>query len=210
MESSKEPHSNSNISLTRAESDNTSFNDIKLSSSLNASENQANSKAMANQSKDTRDQDAIDETTNTFKTSNSPKSSISDISKGSQEATKPMEDVQDGVSSTINSNFELKKEWEILLNKIKEWIPPSQKDGERNAFLSPTLLIISLITFLGFVKAYTNVLSVINEIPLAPGLFKFFGTMWLLRFSTKNLLHKADRQEFIFKVKSRSKRFLGQ
>ena len=210
MESSKEPHSNSNISLTRAESDNTSFNDIKLSSSLNASENQANSKAMANQSKDIRDQDAIDETTNTFKTSNSPKSSISDISKGSQEATKPMEDVQDGVSSTINSNFELKKEWEILLNKIKEWIPPSQKDGERNASISPTLLIISLITFLGFVKAYTNVLSVINEIPLAPGFFKVFGTMWLLRFSTKNLLHKADRQEFIFKVKSRSKRFLGQ
>ena len=56
---------------------------------------------------------------------------------------------------------------------------------------------------------YTNILSSIDQIPLASGLFKIAGTVWLIKFSISNLIRKEEewlqkqdyKKKFILQLK---------
>jgi len=115
-----------------------------------------------------------------------------------------------GDSARINSDFELEKEWQNLLIKLKGWIGTRLFLNEYDLFIDPSLLIIGLIALLIFLKAYTTILNTVEVIPLAPRLCQVIGTLWLIKFSTTRLLRKQDRQKFLLEMISRWRTFLGQ
>jgi len=159
-----------------------------------------------------RDSPSNPETSSNLEASNANRSSISDKPIQEQITSKEHESLTGAIaenSSQKKSDFDNKSEWENLLGKLRGWIGPQIFANQSDFFVDPSLLIIGLASLLIVIKAYTNILSSLEKIPLAPGLCELAGAAWLTHFSITHLLRKKDRQSLIFKMKSQWKSFLG-
>ncbi len=123
----------------------------------------------------------------------------------------PLNVQRSNISEKVNSSLKVESDWKTFLNKIRGWIGlENVYSGKFNHFVNPSLLIIGIASLLILLKAYTNILNTIEEIPFAPSLFEVIGTLWLIRFSTTRLLRKQDRQQFRAEMTNRWRIFLGQ
>ena len=111
----------------------------------------------------------------------------------------------------VKTNPKAENEWEAVLRKIRGWLDTTRLLSEKSQdLINPSLLLIVLIAFLALTQAYTNILSAVEKIPLAPSLCELIGTLWLTKLSITRLLRKKDRQEFLAEIRDRWRNFIGQ
>ena len=64
-----------------------------------------------------------------------------------------------------------------------------------------------IVGVLLLLKVYGVILGIIAKFPLAPRLFELAGIIWLIQFSSNNLIKSQDRADVIKGLKNRWKQF---
>ncbi len=100
-------------------------------------------------------------------------------------------------------------EWDLLSRKIKTWWEGQQSSTNWNQLVQPALIAIGLVLAITTFKIYGRLLNSIDQFPLASGLFELTGIIWMIKFTTSNLLRSNDRQSLLDRTKNRWRNFIG-
>ena len=101
-------------------------------------------------------------------------------------------------------------EWELLVQKLRNWIASGQLQEQWQAARTPLSLLAGLIAVLLVLRVYSAVLGVLESIPLLPGLLELAGLVAVVQFSLTRLVRSEDRREVIGGLKQRWKSFRGR
>ncbi len=100
-------------------------------------------------------------------------------------------------------------EWELLVEKVKQWIASGQLQQQWETARTPITLLAGLISVLVVLRIYSSLLGVLESLPLLPGLLELVGVISVVRFSLTRLVKNSDRQEVIDGLKQRWSNFRG-
>ena len=100
-------------------------------------------------------------------------------------------------------------EWELLVEKIKQWIASGQLQQQWETARTPITLLTGLIGILLVLRVYSALLGVVESLPLLPGLLELVGVISVVRFSLTRLVKSSDRHEVIDGLKQRWSSFRG-
>jgi len=101
-------------------------------------------------------------------------------------------------------------EWDLLVQKLRNWISSGQLQEQWQAARTPLSLLAGLIAVLLVLRVYSAVLGVLESIPLLPGLLELAGLIAVVQFSLTRLVRSNDRSEVINSLKQRWKSFRGR
>ena len=101
-------------------------------------------------------------------------------------------------------------EWELLLQKLSHWIRSGALLEQWQAIRTPLSLLAGLIALLLVVRVYGALLTVIDSLPLLPGLLELVGVIALTRFGLQRLVRSDDRQQVIQGLRDRWQAFRGK
>lgn len=101
-------------------------------------------------------------------------------------------------------------EWELLLQKLSQWISSGALQEQWQAARTPLSLLAGLIALLLVVRVYGALLAVIDSLPLLPGLLELAGVIALTRFALRRLVRSDDRQQVIQGLLDRWRAFRGK
>jgi hypothetical protein len=101
-------------------------------------------------------------------------------------------------------------EWELLLEKLRQWIGSGQLQEQWQASRTPLSLLAGLIALLLVLRLYGALLAVIDSLPLLPGLLELAGLIALVQFSLTRLVRSEERRSLIQSLQQRWKSFRGQ
>ena len=101
-------------------------------------------------------------------------------------------------------------EWDLLVQKLRNWITSGQLQEQWQAARTPLSLLAGLIAVLLVLRVYSAVLGVLDSIPLLPGLLELAGLVAVVQFSLTRLVRSQDRREVIGGLKQRWKSFRGR
>ena len=100
-------------------------------------------------------------------------------------------------------------EWELLVEKVKQWIASGQLQQQWETARTPITLLAGLIAVLVVLRIYSSLLGVLESLPLLPGLLELVGVISVVRFSLTRLVKSSDRHEVIDGLKQRWRSFRG-
>ena len=100
-------------------------------------------------------------------------------------------------------------EWELLVQKVKQWIASGQLQQQWEKARTPITLLAGLIAVLLVLRIYSSLLGVLESLPLLPGLLELVGVISVVRFSLTRLVKSDDRHEVIDGLKQRWSNFRG-
>ena len=100
-------------------------------------------------------------------------------------------------------------EWELLVEKVKQWIASGQIQQQWETARTPITLLAGLIGVLLVLRVYSALLGVVESLPLLPGLLELVGVISVVRFSLTRLVKSSDRHEVIDGLKQRWSSFRG-
>ena len=100
-------------------------------------------------------------------------------------------------------------EWEMLVEKVKQWIASGQLQQQWETARTPITLLAGLIAVLVVLRIYSSLLGVLESLPLLPGLLELVGVISVVRFSLTRLVKSSDRHEVIDGLKQRWSSFRG-
>ena len=100
-------------------------------------------------------------------------------------------------------------EWELLVEKVKQWISSGQLQQQWETARTPITLLAGLIAGLVVLRIYSSLLGVLESLPLLPGLLELVGGISVVRFSLTRLVKSSDRHEVIDGLKQRWSSFRG-
>ena len=100
-------------------------------------------------------------------------------------------------------------EWELLVEKVKQWIASGQLQQQWETARTPITLLAGLIGVLVVLRIYSSLLGVLESLPLLPGLLELVGVISVVRFSLTRLVKSSDRHEVIDGLKQRWSSFRG-
>lgn len=100
-------------------------------------------------------------------------------------------------------------EWELLVEKVKQWIASGQLQQQWETARTPITLLAGLIGVLLVLRVYSALLGVVESLPLLPGLLELVGVISVVRFSLTRLVKSSDRHEVIDGLKQRWSSFRG-
>ncbi len=101
-------------------------------------------------------------------------------------------------------------EWDLLVQKLRNWISSGQLQEQWQSARTPLSLLAGLIAVLLVLRVYSAVLGVLDSIPLLPGLLELAGLVAVVHFSLTRLVRSNDRREVINSLKQRWKSFRGR
>lgn len=101
-------------------------------------------------------------------------------------------------------------EWDLLVQKLRNWIASGQLQQQWQAARTPLSLLAGLIAVLLVLRVYSAVLGVLDSIPLLSGLLELAGLVAVIQFSLTRLVRSEDRREVIGGLKQRWKSFRGR
>lgn len=101
-------------------------------------------------------------------------------------------------------------EWELLLEKLRQWIGSGQLQEQWQASRTPLSLLAGLIALLLVLRLYGALLAVIDSLPLLPGLLELAGLIAVVQFSLTRLVRSEERRSLIQSLQQRWKSFRGQ
>jgi hypothetical protein len=101
-------------------------------------------------------------------------------------------------------------EWELLVEKLRQWIGSGQLQEQWQASRTPLSLLAGLIALLLVLRLYGALLAVIDSLPLLPGLLELAGLIAVVQFSLTRLVRSEERRSLIQSLKQRWKSFRGQ
>jgi len=101
-------------------------------------------------------------------------------------------------------------EWELLVEKVKQWIGSGQLQQQWQTARTPITLVAGLIGLLLVLRIYGALLGVVESVPLLPGLLELVGVISVVRFSLTRLVKSDDRHQVIDGLKQRWSSFRGQ
>ncbi len=101
-------------------------------------------------------------------------------------------------------------EWELLVQKIKDWLGSGQLQQQWQSARTPITWGAGLIALLLVLRIYSALLGVIESIPLLPGLLELTGVIAVVQFSLTRLVRSDDRNQVISGLKQRWSSFRGQ
>ena len=101
-------------------------------------------------------------------------------------------------------------EWELLVEKVKQWIASGQLQQQWQTARTPITLVAGLIGLLLVLRIYGGLLGVVESVPLLPGLLELVGAISVVRFSLTRLVKSDDRHQVIDGLKQRWSSFRGQ
>lgn len=101
-------------------------------------------------------------------------------------------------------------EWELLVEKVKQWIASGQLQQQWQTARTPITLVAGLIGLLLVLRIYGGLLGVVESVPLLPGLLELVGVISVVRFSLTRLVKSDDRHQVIDGLKQRWSSFRGQ
>ncbi len=112
-------------------------------------------------------------------------------------------------SAAAPSSEEEGGEWELLVEKVKQWISSGQLQQQWETARTPITLLAGLIAVLVVLRIYSSLLGVLESLPLLPGLLELVGVISVVRFSLTRLVKSSDRHEVIDGLKQRWSSFRG-
>jgi len=101
-------------------------------------------------------------------------------------------------------------EWELLMEKLRQWIGSGQLQEQWQASRTPLSLLAGLIALLLVLRLYGALLAVIDSLPLLPGLLELAGLIAVVQFSLTRLVRSEERRSLIQSLQQRWKSFRGQ
>ena len=101
-------------------------------------------------------------------------------------------------------------EWELLVEKVQQWIGSGQLQQQWQTARTPITLVAGLIGLLLVLRIYGALLGVVESLPLLPGLLELVGVISVVRFSLTRLVKSDDRHQVIEGLKQRWSSFRGQ
>lgn len=101
-------------------------------------------------------------------------------------------------------------EWELLVEKLRQWIGSGQLQEQWQASRTPLSLLAGLIALLLVLRLYGALLAVIDSLPLLPGLLELVGLIAVVQFSLTRLVRSEERRILIQSLQQRWKSFRGQ
>ena len=101
-------------------------------------------------------------------------------------------------------------EWELLVEKVQQWIGSGQLQQQWQTARTPITLVAGLIGLLLVLRIYGALLGVVESLPLLPGLLELVGVISVVRFSLTRLVKSDDRHQVIDGLKQRWDSFRGQ
>ena len=101
-------------------------------------------------------------------------------------------------------------EWDLLVQKLRNWIASGQLQQQWQAARTPLSLLAGLIAVLLVLRVYSAVLGVLDSIPLLSGLLELAGLVAVIQFSLTRLVRSEDRREVIGGLKQRWKSVRGR
>ena len=101
-------------------------------------------------------------------------------------------------------------EWDLLVQKLRNWIASGQLQEQWQAARTPLSLLAGLIAVLLVLRVYSAVLGVLESIPLLPGLLELAGLVVVVQFSLTRLVRSENRREVISGLMQRWKSFRGR
>ena len=84
-------------------------------------------------------------------------------------------------------------EWELLLQKLREWLNQGQLQSLWAQASKPVTLLAALV-----------------GLPLVPGLLELAGVVWMVRYGVPKLLRSSEREQLLGGLSKRWKSFRGQ
>jgi hypothetical protein len=101
-------------------------------------------------------------------------------------------------------------EWELLVEKLRQWLGSGQLQEQWQASRTPLSLLAGLIALLLVLRLYGALLAVIDSLPLLPGLLELAGLIAVVQFSLTRLVRSEERRSLIQSLQQRWKSFRGQ
>jgi hypothetical protein len=101
-------------------------------------------------------------------------------------------------------------EWELLLQKVREWLNQGQLQSLWAQARKPVTLVAYLLGLLLILRIYGALLGALDSLPLVPGLLELAGVVWMVRFGVPKLLRTSEREAMLDGLSKRWKAFRGQ
>ena len=101
-------------------------------------------------------------------------------------------------------------EWNLLLAKVRDWLAGGHLQALWTQARSPLTLVLLAATLLLVLRVYTALLSLIDSVPLAPGLLELLGLIWAVKEGLPRLVQRSRREQLFADVQQRWQRFRGQ
>jgi hypothetical protein len=101
-------------------------------------------------------------------------------------------------------------EWELLLQKVREWLNQGQLQSLWAQARKPVTLVAYLLGLLLILRIYGALLGALDSLPLVPGLLELAGVVWMVRFGVPKLLRTSEREAMLGGLSKRWKAFRGQ
>lgn len=101
-------------------------------------------------------------------------------------------------------------EWELLLQKLREWLNQGQLQSLWAQASKPVTLLAALVGVLLVLRIYAALLGAIESLPLVPGLLELAGVVWMVRYGVPKLLRSSEREQLLGGLSKRWKSFRGQ
>ncbi len=100
-------------------------------------------------------------------------------------------------------------EWELLLQKVREWLNQGQLQSLWAQARKPVTLVAYLLGLLLILRIYGALLGALDSLPLVPGLLELAGVVWMVRFGVPKLLRTSEREAMLGGLSKRWKAFRG-
>ena len=113
-------------------------------------------------------------------------------------------------SSTDSSQQHAGGEWDLLVEKISQWINSGALQQQWQSVRTPLSLLAGLIALLLMLRVYDALLNVIDSLPLLPGLLELAGVVAVTRFSLRRLVRSDSRRQLFEDLRQRWQAFRGQ
>ncbi len=101
-------------------------------------------------------------------------------------------------------------EWELLLQKLRQWLNQGELQSLWAQARKPVTLLAAVVGLLLVLRVYSAVLGALNSLPLVPGLLELAGVVWTVRFGVPKLLRSSERERLLSGLSNRWKAFRGQ
>ena len=101
-------------------------------------------------------------------------------------------------------------EWDLLRDKVQEWLNANQlSDLWRQAKL-PIQILAALILLTLVLQIYGGIIRTIDAVPLAPGLLELAGLITVANFSARRLVKTSEREKVVQQVRDLWKQVVGR
>ena len=101
-------------------------------------------------------------------------------------------------------------EWDLLRDKVQEWLNANQlSDLWRQAKL-PVQILAALILLTLVLQIYGGIIRTIDAVPLAPGLLELAGLITVANFSARRLVKTSEREKVVQQVRDLWKQVVGR